>query len=281
MASSSSVLSRTLQSITVTKIQELEKQRQSYENHKEEALKRAEERSSVRGRVVSLHYRVKKLDIWSKDELDNMRRWTDQAEYDPCVSDATLSKFEALLRSKLDIESRKFSLADLYSRLLTEWIDYPNNGDSETASLENTTLDEPFEVVETRQKARLQELRDKFESVVLEPLQTDEVEIDNYLSSLFVGDNGERALKKLRDGVSRQGKFMLEDRLDQKTLVWCIKALLKNELLNDEKKASLRDFLRDDAVLKEIRDVLNMRYKNIQNWSWGPETEAKGMPVLP
>ena len=277
MASSSSVLSRTLQSITVTKIQELEKQRRSYETQKDEALKKAERESSVRERVLRLHYKVEKLDIWSKDELDNMRRWTDQAEYDPCISDATLSKFEVLLRSKLDIESRKLSLADLYSRLLTEWIDSPNNGDSETASLENTTLDEPFEVVETRQKERLQQLRDKFESVVLEPLETDEAEISNYLNSLFVGDAGERALKRLHDGVSSKGKYMLEGRLDQKTLVWCIKALLKNELLNDEKKASLRDFLRDDAVLKEIRDVLNMRYKDLKNWKWNPE----GMPVLP
>ena len=281
MSSSPSILSQTLQSITVTKIRELEKQRQSFESAKNEALEEAgKETSNVRKRVLGLHNRVAKLEILSPSELENMRRWIDQAEFDPSIGDTALFKFEDALRSRLEIESRKLSLADLYSRLLTEWIDSPNNGESEP-SMSESTLDEPFEIVQSRQKERLQQLRDKFERVVFEPLHTDEVEIDNYLASLFAGETGHRALKKLRDNVKTMGVRLLEQKrpLDVQTLIWCIKALLKNELLNDEKKASLQDFLRDDAVLNEIKDVLNMRFRDIRKWSWNLGTE--GMPVLP
>lgn len=60
---------------------------------------------------------------------------------------------------------------------------------------------------------------------------------------------------------------------------WCVKALLKNQLLNDEKKASLNDFLKDEAVLSEIRDVLNMRIRDLKDWEWNLGDE--GMPVVP
>lgn len=282
MASSASILSRTLQSITVTKIKELEKQRHAYEKSKSEALDEAQgEAKDVRKRVSRLHDRVTKLDVWSPDELRNMRGWIDQAEYDPSIGDAALSQFEAVLKSRLDMESKKLGLADLYSRLLTEWIDSPNTEETEAAMLESTSLDDPFEMVQTRQKERLQQLRDKFERVVFEPLETDESGIDHYLDSLFVGDSGKKVLEKLRDDVSKTGERMLSEKrlLDDRSLKWSIKALLKNQLLNDEKKASLQEFLRDEAVLTEIRDVLNMRYRDLQNWSWNIGTA--GMPVVP
>ena len=50
-------------------------------------------------------------------------------------------------------------------------------------------------------------------------------------------------------------------------------------MLNDEKKASLAEFLKDDAVLAEIRDVLNMRFRDLKEWEWNLGEE--GMPVLP
>jgi hypothetical protein len=282
MTSSSSILSQTLQSITITKIQELEKQRQSYEQRKNHVLSSADdEAKDLRKKVSHLHAGVKDLDVWSYDELKNISRWLHQSNYDPSVPDEMLMKFEKELRSRLDIKSRKLELADLYSRLLTEWIDSPNLEDTESSMLENTSLDDPFEVVQTAQKERLQQLREKFERVVFEPLETSEAEIDNYLRSLFKGDAGERAFKRLQESVKHAGESMLAEKqpFDQQSLRWCIKALLRNELLNDEKKASLRDFLQDEAVLNEIRDVLNMRYAELQNWSWN--LGAEGMPVVP
>ena len=282
MASSTSVLSQTLQSITITKIRELTKQRHAYETRKSKALNAADDGTKdARARVTGLWDAVNDLDIWSMDELENMRRWIDQAEHDPSIGESTISKFEATLRSRLDIESRKLSLSDFYSRLLTECMDSTGHDEKESGTMEISSLEAPFEMVQTRQKERLEQLREKFERVVFEEHHTDEVEIDQYLLALFRGDAAEKALQYLRDRVGSFGKEMLARKrpMQVASLKSCIRGLLKNDLLNDEKKASLRDFLRDEAVLAEIRDVLNMRYHDILNWSWNLGRE--GMPVIP
>ena len=275
MASSSSVLSETLQSITVTKIRELEKQKQSYVAHKKKVIDSAEDESNdIQTRISILSKGIEdtipRSDYLTRPKLENIARWTHQSVYDPSVPKTKLHDFEDQLRLYLDQGSRKLELAHVYSRLLTEWIKSSSSANIEPEDLEGSGSDESFEVVQDTQKARLEQLRDKFARVVFEPLETDEVEIDNYLLKLFEGDSGERSLKILRREVSDYGKWMLQDsfRLNDQSLKWCIKALLKNDLLNDEKKASLNDFLKDDAVLGEIRDVLNMRFRDLRDWNW-------------
>ena len=114
-------------------------------------------------------------------------------------------------------------MADLYSRLLTEWMSPPV---AKTKS-EDSDSEESFEVVE-RQKERLQELCDKFESVVFEPLETDEVEIDNYMQGLFSDDESTKALESLRNQLKQDGDALLANKspFDEYTLTWCIKGLL-------------------------------------------------------
>lgn len=278
---SSTILSQTLQSITVTKIEELAKLRHNFEEKKASVLRDAEEPQNLRQRVLKLYDGVNQLDESLRPELTNVKRWVEQAQYDPTVTPETLQKFEAALRSRLDIGSRRLRLADLYSRLLTEWIATPETGDTDAATPQDDDASESFEMVQTIQKEKLEQLRQKFAKVVFEPLNTDEAEINKYLSSLFTSDDDKNHLKSLRESVQSTGKLMLRQKefLDPKSMKWCIKALLKNELLNDEKKATLREFLKDEAVMDEIRDVLNMRFRNLENWSW--DLGEEGMPVVP
>ena len=289
MASSQSVLSDTLQSITVTKIAELEKQRNAYNSSKEKLYDYvAHDVEDVRGRLSKLLKGVENLpgdldyssDI-NNNDIHNITRWVEQSKFDPSVSEDKLLDYERQLRSRLDRRSRKLDLTHLYSRLLTEWIGTPTSADSEANSLENSDSEESFELVKDTQKARLDALSQKFAEVVFEPLETDEVEIDNYLGQLFKGHHGERALERLRTEVSRAGELMRLDarRVDMQSLKWCIKALLKNQLLSEDKKASLNDFLKDDAVLGEIKDVLNMRFRDLDKWEWN--LGEGGMPVEP
>ena len=288
MSASSSVLSETLQSTTVTKIRELEKQKDSYDTKKTTALESADAKSdNVRKRLDALYEAARNhkglIDLHSNPELSNNSRWLKQALHDPTVTDAKLLECEKNFVSRLDQNSRKLDLAHLYSRLLTDWIKSKPESESEPEldDIERSESDDSFELVQDTQKARLEQLRDKFARVVFEPLVTDEVEIDNYLSRLFEGDDGQRALEDLRCDVSSNGKMMLKAyfRIDDRSTRWCIKALLKNQLLNDEKKASLNDFLKDDAVLSEIKDVLNMRLRDLKDWEWNLRED--GMPVVP
>ena len=90
----------------------------------------------------------------------------------------------------LDQRTRKLDYADLYARLLTEWLadtsaattpppEAATGGTGETGSQE-----EPFELVA---QTKLQQLREMFESYVFAPLETDAAAITSYLDGLFKG----------------------------------------------------------------------------------------------
>lgn len=139
---------------------------------------------------------------------------------------------------------------------------------------------ESFEVVE-RQRQRLEELVDKFEQVVFEPLNTSETEITSFLDRLFPSEEAVKALQTLRQTVANTtNAFMAEIApFTHESLTHCLKGLLTEDLLTDEKQAILRDFLDNPVALTEIADVLNMRFADLRNWDWNAGKD--GLRVLP
>src|SRR5215469_60508 len=277
-----SVLSKTLHSITLTKIRELEKVRTKYETRKKSVLESADKANNdQRARINCLLAGVMELlpEVSGRHEVENIARSTDQSKYDASIPDEMLQSFENELRAKFDIHSRRLSMANLYSQLLQEWIS-PESDNETAATFEGGEDLDSFHVIE-RQKQRLQELCDKFEAVVFEPLHTDEVEIDNYLRDLCSGEECLEALSKLRKSIGDWGTSFPQNThpFDEGTLRWCINGLLAEDLLSDEKQSTLQDFLGNDVVLKEIADVLNMRFANIENWDW--DAGQQGIPVMP
>jgi hypothetical protein len=121
MASPQSVLSKTLQNITLSKIRELEWRQKSYEDRKRDYVAKADAAADERDRLACLLEAVKELyPAASKDAgLANLQRWLDQSRYDASVPMSKLASFSHELRAKLDIQSRKLDMAHLYSRLLT------------------------------------------------------------------------------------------------------------------------------------------------------------------
>jgi hypothetical protein len=275
MAPPKSVLSKTLHSITLTKIRELEKLRQSYTERRNTVIAQTDTPG------ISQHARIDKLlagveelypNSLNDAKISNIKKWLQQSRYDTSISSSMLDSYEKLLRSELDVESRKMDFASLYSLLLTEWMNprasTPISDDSESVVLES-------------QKVRLQELCDKFESVVFEAKITDEVEIDQYLHTMFEDGGGLQSLEKIRAELKTWSSSLLSDSapFDIYTLKWCINGLLFEDLLSDEKQSILQEFLQNEVVLGEIADVLNMRFVDIKNWSW--DAGEDGIPVMP
>ncbi len=144
-------------------------------------------------------------------------------------------------------------------------------------------MDGSFEVVE---KDRLKQLKDKFADVVFTPFETNGVEIDLYLANLFPSDHGSRFLKGLRTHVRDICQLWIPSKgssrishFNSRSIRWCLKGLLGNDLLSDDKKVILQEFRQDEVAQGEICDVLNMKLANLENWEWDAGTN--GLPVEP
>jgi hypothetical protein len=53
------------------------------------------------------------------------------------------------------------------------------------------------------------------------------------------------------------------------TLRWVIEGLRNSDLLPNEKREVLKDFLSNEVILAEIGDVLSMRLAALDRWTWG------------
>jgi hypothetical protein len=169
----------------------------------------------------------------------------------------------------------------VYSQILilaAEWLEQPP---TETPGASAEDQDEDSFMVLERQRQRLSELVDKFESVVFEPLETDEIEIRQFLDSLFQDDESKKELEKLRTKLAEESEnfWMEENPFNTHSLTCTIKGLLTEDILSDEKHAILQDFLKNDVAKAEIADVLNMRFSDLQNWQW--DAGKDGIRVMP
>ncbi|KAK4190306.1 hypothetical protein QBC35DRAFT_542418 [Podospora australis] len=280
MASPKSVLSKTLQSITLSKIRELESRHKSYEDRKLAFLTRVDAASDERDQLAILIEAFRELDPGAHDDpsLANVERWLSQSRYDASIPVSKLASFGRQLRLKLDHQSRKLDMAHLYSRLLTEWMDQYS---AQPAPAPNADEDgDSFEVVE-RQRQRLSELVDKFESVVFTPHETSDGEIRGFIDRLLPDEESQQALEALRKTVADEtSRFMSETSpFDEESLTSCIRGLLAEDILSDEKQAILREFLESKVAKAEIADVLNMRFSDIKRWHW--DAGSDGIRVVP
>ncbi|PWY85078.1 hypothetical protein BO70DRAFT_335252 [Aspergillus heteromorphus CBS 117.55] len=279
MAPTVSALSQTLQSLTLSKIRELEKRRKSYDMRKVAILEAADASQDPWQR---LQYLLKgTLELYPAAATDstvvNIERWIHQSTYDSSIAPKILAEFETELRTKLDVQSRKLALADLYSRLLTEWVD-PPSGRQEGSS---TPVEDDYMVVDERQKQRLQQLCDQFDESVFQPLETDEAQIRTFLDGLFPDDESKKALQELRKEIESKASSLWceKEPFSADSVADCIHGLLNQDLLSEEKRVIMKSFLKTPVALTEIADVLNMRYGDIEGWDWNAGIE--GIPVIP
>ncbi|KAK0706647.1 hypothetical protein B0T26DRAFT_756125 [Lasiosphaeria miniovina] len=271
MASLSSVLSKTLQSITRTKIRELDSRRNSYETRKREWLDKVDAAADQRDRLSVLVDAIKDLCPFriSTSLVSNIERWLTQSPYDASMPMSKLASVDSLLRNSLDIESRRLDIAHLYSRLLTEWMDQANFDSLPPLANRDSDRDDSFELVE-RQRQPLAQLVDNFESVAFEPLETSGTEMRAYLDGLFPDEESQEALGKMRKYVQRYSSELIANLTPFKDtpLRYYITGLLTEDIMGDEKRAILNCILENDVTMAEIADVLNLRFSDLKRWHW-------------
>ena len=288
MAFSDSLYSQTLQNITNAKLEELAKKRDVFEDQRKAAITHARgqddpvEMLSALADGLKTCFSVEMADDrvirGSTDnprleiDLKNLDRFLAQARYDPTISSKVMTQWRQSLLRHLEIQSLKFSYAALYGQLTTEWLE---SKQAQAKALEGSDTEmKDFELVSGGKKM---ESRMKWEKSVFEAANVEASAITKMLQELFepAGDDHKelrQALKTLRDHVKDFAQRMAgPNHFSPSNLAWVITGLLNSDLLTDEKRDVLRDLQRNDTILVEIADMMNMRLAALGNWSWGDE----------
>ncbi|OJJ80355.1 uncharacterized protein ASPGLDRAFT_157245 [Aspergillus glaucus CBS 516.65] len=273
----SALLSQTILSLTDSKVRELEKQRNAYETRKTDILQTSNSHPDIHERISLLLSAVNELQTESTQDpaLTSIRRYLQQAQHDSSIPKKKLEGFEKCLVERLNTRSAKLAMADLYSRLLMEWVDPPVPSDK------NANADELDLLADERQKQGLKKLCDTFEAVVFTPVDTNEGDIHAFLNKLFPGEKGAKALEDLRQEIREETteQWKEDEPFNVTTLSACIRGLTMEDLLSEERQVMLKSLLDNELALNEIADVLNFRYADLKNWDW--HAGEGGIPVLP
>ncbi|KAI6884673.1 hypothetical protein KC363_g3534 [Hortaea werneckii] len=289
MTSHGSLFSQTLQEITSTKLSELSKKRERFEYHHQRCIALSQRHEDLTGTLVAISDIIKQHFGITTDggqvaygstedsklgiDLRNLDRFLAQAKYDPTVSSKLLRRWQKTLLRYMDVQSLKYTYAWLYGQLTTEWLSSTGLSSSGVAKDDEEMAD--FEHVSGSKKL---ESRARWEQSVFQETDVDPAAIRNMLHKVFEASAPDspkvvpKATEKLREKVRAfESKFASSENFSVRTLRLAIKGLLASDLLPNEKQAALSDFDKNEAVLSEVADVLNMRLAAFQEWSWGEE----------
>ncbi|RMY76907.1 hypothetical protein D0863_01647 [Hortaea werneckii] len=284
-----SLFSQTLQEITSTKLSELSKKRDRFEYHHQRCIGLSQRDEDLTGTLVTISDIIKqhfgttlgggqvaygstedsKLGI----DLRNLDRFLAQAKYDPTVSSRLLRRWRKTLLRYMDVQSLKYTYAWLYGQLTTEWLSTTGLSSSGVAKDDEEMAD--FEHVSGSKKL---ESRARWEQSVFQETNVDPAAIKDMLNEVFEVSPSDspnvipRATEKLRDRVRAfESNFTTSENFNVRTLRLAIKGLLASDLLPNEKQQALSDFDKNETILNEVADVLNMKLAAFQEWSWGEE----------
>jgi hypothetical protein len=300
MDSSGNLFSETLHNITTTKLEELSKKNTSFGGkysallaalqQEQDPLNRlfvvsdgvkncfSAKTAAIKGQGKDDNKRIGQIISGStgnqplERDLKNLDRFLEQAHYDPCISSKFLQEWEAKLLQHLSVQHLRLQYATLYGQLVTEWLSSEKKRDE--SSGDDTEMAETFEEVPTAKKL---ESRAVWEESVFEPADINLDLLKEYLTGLFgEGDKKKKdvfkAFKAFKKNVEDfEVTLASPGQFNQHNLGWVIRGLLGSDLLTDEKRAVLKDFVGNAVILSEIADVLNMRIAALDSWTWGSD----------
>lgn len=287
--SSGSVFSETLQTITSTKLEELAKQRIAFEGAyakllaaakaESDALKRVyilvdgtksclgvkvDSNTAVDGRpgrVISGATNNPRLEV----DLINLDRFLEQARFDPSVSVKVLGAWEKTLLQYLSVQSTRFQYADLYGKLIHEWL----SSDKTSSTGDDVEMAESYEEIPGAKRLAA---RTEWEKNVFAPADVNNDNLRAYLEELFITGKKDAAtaIREMRKNVQAfETRLSNSSQFTVHTLRSTINSLQNSDLLSNEKREALKDFLSNDVILAEIADILNVRMAALDRWTWG------------
>ena len=279
---------------TSIKLGEVEKQRLKYQAHiqvLEEANKLPENKDNLIKKVELLAEAVKSWGgpgaltgnvVGGKLNLNNLQFWIEQARYDPSFNMELIRGWAETLETHIQHMISRFDYAKLFQMLCNEWAEsrdssalaYEGIGEKNEGS-GGTTSDSESEYVNVEMEDVSMEEKEKLVSMIFEDHPLDADQLTAYLEELFASEEAARALAKVRNSLHSFGCSFQRSPLAGLTVERAITGLLASASMNEERRAALTEFQKNEKVLQEIAGVLNLRLANLESWSWPKD----GLPV--
>lgn len=221
--------------------------------------------------------------IDGKFTLNNIDYWLRQARHDPAFSTDVLLGWLASLENHIKQLAMRFDCAKLFGELFNEWL---VSGDSSTAPGLDAGLDddgagarkekrkvdveeeEGFVDVGRREKV---EQKERFASLVFEEHPVDTNALRKYLEELFESPEATKALENVRSAIGSFGALLGGTKINITNVQHAIQGLLSSGLMDEAKRATLKEFLANPTIQSEVASVLNMRLDALDTWAW-PES---------
>ncbi|KAG9221393.1 hypothetical protein CCMSSC00406_0009842 [Pleurotus cornucopiae] len=280
----SAALGQTLHFITKIKLQELEKQRLAFEAH----AKVLEEANSTTDLTQRVELLLKAVRDWSgsggfkdptakqivggKLDLEHLDLWLRQSKKDPCFSPSIIRHWGDTLEAHIRHNLSRFKYAHLFGSLLTEWT---ASGDSVTGLLdvevpESSTSSTPTsqeEFVDMGRKEMVEQM-EQLQEIIFKPAAIDVPAYHSYLDGLFSTDIGKEVLTSVRDQIKAASVQLQHERITAADMSWTIQSALSSDLMNEAKRATLKEMAASTIVLEELASVLTMRLADLESWTW-------------
>lgn len=280
---SSAGFGQTLQFITSIKLQELEKQRLAYQAH---AKVLEEANAAGNDPIAKVEILLKAVRSWSgsgsinlesnlggKLNTSNLDFWLPQAKKDPSFSPEIVQGWAETLDTHIRHSLMRFDCAKLFGNLFNEWL---ASGDSSTAVTSGdggsddgvSTVSSEF--VDVGRKEKHDQL-DRLTSIIFEEKTIDTEKLTSYMADLFSGKEAAKTLESLRTNMGHFGERIRRQTLSASDVENAIRGLLASGLMDEDKRATLAEFLDNATVVDEVASVLNMRMASLDTWTWPAE----------
>ncbi|KAB8556641.1 hypothetical protein FH972_025677 [Carpinus fangiana] len=278
MAPSSAVVS-TLRHVTDTKLSKLALLQKTSATEQKTLLEELQKESDLAEHVRLLCEQVKKTTPAPHGWVRNIERFIDQSKHDPSVTPAMLENWRSELLQTLSWQSKRHEYTALFGKLVTEWIENPNETQLQSSESDSDDSETTFEPIG---REEMHQQRNQWEEYAFSTKTTDRDAINKYLDGLFLNANKSKRTKKtpleqMRDSLSSWYKDSSPVINGEGTVKSCIKAVLKSDLFAGAKRQALEDLVHQPSVLAEIADVLNSDLASVEQWQWNPSPVALAM----
>lgn len=268
-------LSQSMHHITASKLSDLAEQRDGFEAVKNEILNAVsrEPDQSETVRILLNAFREHEIpDGPAGLSTKNVRRFLDQCQHDSSVPPSLLEEWQNKLKRALDIQSRKYEYASLFGRLVTEWLENPNDAAAARGVPQNGMDIDSGDSFEQVGRAEMHKQRQAWESLVFKESRTNPNTITAYLTELFSSTSKAKKLTKTPlENLREQMKSFKIAQMTKEDLEQTMNGLVKTDLLSEQSRRALSEFQSNKRVSAEILDVLNLQLDRLDSWSWGTE----------